>query len=553
MNTVRQTATRRFRLIAAAAVFLGVSGVTIWAQIPVGAGTYYDDGVYLALAQSLAEGDGYRYANLPGAVPGVKYPPLFPSVLAAGWNVFSTYPNNLGPLKGLNAAIMGLAASLAFLLFARGRRRRTLVMASVALFGFLSIPSLSMSTVLISEPLFLLTAAAALLASERLIRVVRSSEPVLLARGVRLGQRPEAMALVVGGLAAATFLTRSIGLAVVAAVVIAALIRSGTRSAIVVMVAAALPSTAWLWWSQLRAGAVPEGILGQYGSYLAWLGSDSAGGTWEAIVRIGRAHWPPLVETLQFVWVPRSPDLGVYVVLALAAVAFVAGLRSVWRRSPALALFVPLYFAIVFAWPYEPYRFYYAILPFIHLIVATGVLAGVRKFRLEFPSWGMPVGALAGSVLLLNTLSFQLQGLANKAWASTQTIPAAAYNPLAAWIRANTSPDAVIASGLDPYLYWETGRKTVPSWDFSANDYGAYDRRADRLAAGFDRIRYSFDPSYVAVIEGDYKAAHALDAYLELHPDRLEKVYETEDLPNTGVIFRLRPGESGEVTPPTSP
>jgi hypothetical protein len=164
----------------------------------------------------------------------------------------------------------------------------------------------------------------------------------------------------------------------------------------------------------------------------------------------------------------------------------------------------------------------------------------------------MPVGALAGLVLMLNTLSYQLQGLVNKAWASPQTVPAAAYDPLAAWIRANTPADAVIASGLDPYLYWETGRKAVPSWDFAASDYGAYDRRSDRLAAGLDRIRDSFGPSYLAVIEGDYKAAHALEAYLELHPERLEKVYETEGLPNTGVIYRLRPRESGDVSPPTS-
>ena len=538
--------------MTAAVVFLGVSSVTMWAQIPVGAGTYYDDGVYLALAQSLAEGDGYTYANLPGAVPGVKYPPLFPSVLAAGWKVFSTYPNNLGPLRGLNAVIMGLAAGLVFLLFAPGSRRRTLVMAAVAVFGFLSIPSLSISTVLISEPLFLFTASAALLASQRLTRTGRSDEALLLTQSVRPGPS-NAMALVVGGLAAATFLSRSLGLAAVGAVVIAALLRSGARTAIVVMVAAALPSTAWLAWSQLRAAAVPDGVLGQYGSYFGWLGSESTGGSWEALGRIGRAHWPPLVETLQFVWIPRSPNLGVYVVLTMAAVALVVGLRSVWRRNPALALFIPLYMAIVFAWPYEPYRFYYAVLPFVHLIVAEGALAGVRRFRLEFPSWGMPVAALAGLVLLLNTLSYQLHGFASKAWASPQTIPAAAYNPLAAWIRANTPPDAVIASGLDPYLYWETGRKAVPNSDFSPSDYGAYDRRAEWLAAGFDRIRDSFDPSYVAVIEGDYKASHALDAYLELHPERLEKVYETEGLPNTGVIYRLRQREPSDVSPPTSP
>ncbi|MEN8144396.1 MAG: hypothetical protein ABFS14_05535 [Gemmatimonadota bacterium] len=538
MSGLGAASTRRFRLITAAAIAVAVSGVTMWAQIPVGAGTYYDDGVYLALAQSLAEGDGYTYANLPGAIPGVKYPPLFPAVLAAGWKAFSAYPNNLGPLRGLNALIMGLAAGLSFLLFARGSRRRTVAMALVTVFGFLTIPSLSVSTVLVSEPLFLLTTAGVLLASQKQFRMEESS----------------VMALAVGGLAAATFLSRSIGIAVIAAVTIAALLRTGKRTAILVLAAAAVPSAAWLGWSQLRASAVPGGIVGQYGSYLGWLGTDSGGGVWESLNRIWRAHGPPLVETLRFVWIPRSPNLGVYVVLILAAAALVAGLRSVWRRNPALALFIPSYLAIVFVWPYEPYRFYYAALPFVHLVVAEGALVGVRKFRSDFPSWGMPVAALAGLVLLLNTLSYQGQGYANRSWAPPQTIPAAAYNPLAAWIRGNTPADAVIASGLDPYLYWETGRKSVPSWGFSAGDYGVYTSQPEELAADFDRIRDSFNPSYVAVIEGDYKAAHALEAYLELHPERLEKVYETEDgLPTKGVIYRLRPGQSGGLSPPTSP
>ena len=59
-------------------------------------------------------------------------------------------------------------------------------------------------------------------------------------------------------------------------------------------------------------------------------------------------------------------------------------------------------------------------------------------------------------------------------------------------------------------------------------------------------------PRSTSSASGDYKAAHALEAYLELHPERLEKVYETEGLPNTGVIYRLRPRESGNVSPPTS-
>jgi hypothetical protein len=83
---------RAFRAAAAAVVVLTVLAVTIRSQEPIGAGIYYDDGAYLALGRSLAGGDGYAYSNLPGNVPGVKYPPAYPAVLAVAWKAFGHYP-----------------------------------------------------------------------------------------------------------------------------------------------------------------------------------------------------------------------------------------------------------------------------------------------------------------------------------------------------------------------------------------------------------------------------------------------------------------------------
>jgi len=39
-------------------------------------GVFYDDGFYLSLARSLAEGHGYRLLYLPGAPEAVHHPPL---------------------------------------------------------------------------------------------------------------------------------------------------------------------------------------------------------------------------------------------------------------------------------------------------------------------------------------------------------------------------------------------------------------------------------------------------------------------------------------------
>jgi hypothetical protein len=147
-------------------------------------------------------------------------------------------------------------------------------------------------------------------------------------------------------------------------------------------------------------------------------------------------------------------------------------------------------------------------------------------------------------VFVVNALVYHGRGHATRSWASPQTIPARAYAPLNEWIRANTAPDEVIASALDPYVHWETGRTAVPSWRFLANDYGRYDRTPEVLAAGLDSVITLYGTRYVAVILGENKAARTLEAFAELHPERALKVLETEG-PAVGVIYALAP--PGEV------
>jgi hypothetical protein len=43
-------------------------------------GVYQDDGMYVATAKSIAEGEGYHLINLPGEPAQTKYPFLYPAV-----------------------------------------------------------------------------------------------------------------------------------------------------------------------------------------------------------------------------------------------------------------------------------------------------------------------------------------------------------------------------------------------------------------------------------------------------------------------------------------
>jgi hypothetical protein len=532
-------------------VAVTVLAVTLQSQEPVGAGIYYDDGAYLALARSLASGEGYTYSNLPGSVPGVKYPPAYPAVLAATWTAFSQYPENLRVLKALNALFWGLAAGGTFLLFARGRWPRVVAVGAVTLYAFLAIPSMSVSTVLLSEPLFLLACVGALL--------LAGTDPA--------GEKPDpntgtgdspwpggelGWAAATGLAGATAFLTRSIGLTLIFALVLSLLVRRRWQTAGFQAAMAGVPVIAWLAWARSHAADVPKPIAGQYGSYGDWLGQGFEGG---ALTRSGEvigANWGPFVETLQLAWVPRAQGLALGVVLLVTGAAALYGALHIWKRNPALVLFSVIYLCLVFIWPYEPYRFYYAIVPVLTLQVLEGLWEAAPRIRADLPRWGLPMAAIVGAVFVVNVLVYHGRGHAARSWALPQTVPAQAYAPLNEWIRSNTAPDDIIASALDPYVHWETGRLAVPSWDFLADDYGRYDRTPEVLAAGLDSVIARYGARYVALILGENKAARTLEAFVELHPERALKVLQTEG-PAVGVIYALAPPGEALWNPEAEP
>jgi hypothetical protein len=53
-------------------------------------GAFNDDGAYVMLGKSLADGSGYRLTYLVGAPVAVKYPPGLPALLAIPWALGGT-------------------------------------------------------------------------------------------------------------------------------------------------------------------------------------------------------------------------------------------------------------------------------------------------------------------------------------------------------------------------------------------------------------------------------------------------------------------------------
>lgn len=557
----------RPRTLLALGIGLVVALLALRGMVPAGAGVYYDDGIYLALAESLAEGGGYGYANLPGDVPGVKYPPLYPAVLAAAMKLLPAYPDNLGFLKSLNALLMGLAAALSFLVFTAawagvGSRPGTaagsksaadvvmpksgrtpvrwgIVLAAfavTALLGYGSAQSMVLATALLSEPLFLALSFAALWLSRD-----RSVHPAI-----------------VGLLAAGAFLTRGIGLAVVVAVLAAELFRRGVRwkrrvRRLALLALGALPpAAAWLLWSGANADTVPAPFVGQYGSYTEWYAAGT-NDLFGRIAEIAAAHWLPFRANLEMLWIPDAGRGAATFVLVVLGLATLVGVVRIARRNLALAVFPFVYLAIVLAWPYEPDRFFYAIIPTLTLLLAAGVLALTERIREDLPRWGAPSVLVVAGVLLLNSLIYEIEGHANRAWGVFQAAPAAAYAPLNAWIRENTDPGAVVASGLDPHVYWETGQKAVPNFQFLAEEYGrgsgddtrqGRDATREALVDDFEEILRVSGARWVTVIRGEGKAGATMAAFAEAHSERSRLAFEEEVAGVTGEVWEvLPPGE----------
>jgi len=516
-------------------VFVVVSTIGVRGMAPTGAGVYYDDGVYLALAQSLADGHGYTYANLPGDVPGIKYPPVYPVVLAVASKILPAYPANLSYLKALNALLIGLAAVLTLLAFTRRRdgTLRLVAFSAAVMLGYSSAQTLALGTVLLSEPLFLVLAMGTLLAAGR-----NRTAPLILGFG-----------------AAAVFLTRSVGVSVIAAVLAAELLREnvwskpGLRRAGVLAGTALGPAIAWWVWTVTRLQDVPQALAGSYGSYVAWYGDE---GSWlGSVLETVQTHWTPLITAFEQLWIPDATVLTANFVLIVLTGLSIIGLVSVGRRNSSLAMFPVLYLTVVLVWPYEPDRFFYAIIPLVTMFVVEGGAWISMRIRQDMPKWGLPIVALVTALLLFNSVSYQVQSHRARVWTRFQMAPEATYRPLLDWIQENTPSDAVVASGLDPLVYWETGRKAIPNFQFLASDYLGADESTEVLAAQFEELRELSGARWVAVIRGEGKAGRTMDAFVAQHPGRARAAFESTTAGYTGVVYEVLP--PGEVFPPTSP
>lgn len=417
-------------------LLLGVFVFTLalWAQTSAMVGVFFDDGIYVQLAKSLAEGTGYRSMHLPDAPVAVHYPPVYPLLLSLLWRLWPSFPANVTLFQLLDAASLGLAATFIGL-HVRRTELPSFVSAGVLALAFMAFPLLTLVGVRFSEPVFLVLAAGALLVSDTSDDSVRT-------------------AVLAGALAGVATLTRSIGITVVGGVVLGMWLSGRRRSSIICGSTAAVFVIPWLVFLVAHRDGIDPLLVSNYGTYGQFAGQAGVMGV---VAGLDLRAFGPLRRLLM----PAAPALIAWPLAGLLITALGVGVWRAFKESPVLASTVVLYLAVVTLWPYAPDRFVWIALPWIAILLAMGVRYGWSK----------------GSVVRLGTLVLvaavavgygprELRSLSTRGFAHTASEPSERFVLLATSISTALPAEAIVATDGEALVHLYSGRRTVPVYMF---------------------------------------------------------------------------------------
>ncbi len=437
-------------------------GLAVIDSLPVG--VFYDDGMYVVLAKSLATGHGLRWLNLPGTPQATHFPPGYPLLLALVWTMIPSFPANVLAFKAMNALLLAVAAGAMVVLAERSFGMPRLAACALALAGCIGIPMLTLSSLVLSEPFFLALLVPALMFAERVTSRSRRLLDLIL----------------LGFIAAALTLVRTHGVAFVAAIALALVVRNPARDSLwlrareaaTVVGCAAIALLPWQLWVARHEGAVPEAMRGSYESYAAWLlGGFRTEGPSLAARTVARTS-STTAGLFESMLAPMASPWAHRVALVLLLVLGVIGARRLWRSAPVVAVFLAGYAAIVLLWPFAPARFVWGVWPLVLAVPVLGAFAIATWVPVNGVGHSGRLALLAaGALLLVGYGRYNVHGYRGRWWSSIARAQAASMRPTIAWARARTRPTDVIAANGEPAIYLYSGRQSVPAMEFSVRDY----------------------------------------------------------------------------------
>ena len=473
------------------AIIVAVVALMTLNFLPVGG--FYDDGMYTILAKSLATGHGYHFLNLPGEPAAVHYPPIYPLLLALLWKLGPAFPANVIWFKVLNVVLLGIIAwtvcryAVHVLMLSPG------IAVLATLLGTVTIPMLVLTTMVLSEPLFLALALPALILGEEMAR-----------------HRPERReAIWLGILSGLVVLTRSIGIMLPAAIAAVWLARKNWRATAWYLGTTLFVLSPWLLWSALHASDLPQALRGSYASYSGWFVGGLHDGGLPFVIATMRTNFHLIAAgvsaSFQFAF-NRPVSIATSI-----ALAFMVGCGA-WRvrkRAPVTLVFLALYLGLVLAWPDQPLRFVWGVWP----VLMALVMVPLEVFRVpETPRPLRIAVAVVAMALLVGVVRYTSRGYAGRWWESIPRQTSDRAQASIRWVRLHTHRYDVVASEYEPMMYLYSERDAVPVETFTALQY-LRDRTAQQNAGFLEQILQATDARFVLVQSpGELDAARALAA-----------------------------------------
>jgi 4-amino-4-deoxy-L-arabinose transferase-like glycosyltransferase len=454
-------------------------------------GVYHDDAIYVSTAKALAEGQGYRLINFPGSPKQTKYPILYPAVLAIVWKLWPSFPQNLVIMQSLTLLIAAAAIGMCYLYLVQfGYFTRNVAMASSLLCITSPLFTYFSTNTLTEIPFLFLT-----------ILMLRALEKEMRAPSESPGRE-----YFLGILLALPFLCRSVGAVfIIVGIIIWYLYGRSIRWLTLGAITVALPWILWVliglgeanqdsftgyytnyvnWWSQF--GALSIGRVIAYNSMMVFLGTTN--------IAIGFIYY--ISSFLEFpIW--------------LAMLSLLLGLIS-WftvllnnRQANLLRWFLISYLLIITLWPWPPSRFIVPILPFIIPNLLYGIWVMLRRLSFVRSSRSFIIAGFS-VVLASNLILSYYQIKLNRHTHYNQPIrwgtkaSWTAYEDIFKWIKSNSRPDDIIASGVDSMTYLYTGRRAFrPFLSNSLSLFYGMDSPATGTVKDLSQILKTYKPRYL--------------------------------------------------------
>lgn len=407
-----------------------------------GVGFSHDDGIYLVTAKALATGQGYRIISLPDPLAQTKYPPLFPALLALVWKLYPVFPANVFAMKLIPLLAGVIWLGLSYKLLVQEGMSKTGAMGVILLTGGTSW-AFFLGTTLFSDTLFAALATGALLMLRRIEQRGASALYVCMT------------GLVIG----LTLLTRTSGVALLAAGVVMLAYKRAFRKAILLGLVAAAFYAPWVWWTSVHPYS--GGRMYAYytsANYRDWniifgfAPFEKLAVAWGNLIHL--AGSPLILLELPYgFWLFLLVPGGI--VMAYGLFRALAG-----RRSMTIPSFLICYFGLLVLWAWPPERFVATVFPLVLFLFWT---AGEKIRNKVWLRWPLVVAA----VLAAGYLGAARYGVCRRVIANgaDTNYNWTAMSSVTAWIQRSTPPDAILVSGLDPVIYLCTGRKALRGFD----------------------------------------------------------------------------------------